>query len=135
MHATVTPDYSVLDPKIVPLVKAINDLGLSTSYSCEGHGDKSGLIQSPYPMVVVVPEPTDDGAMRVLRFIGMFGIWNTNCHDSDDVEWTIMPNGNPSLTFIVRPSRHNAYSLEVLHSGVVAFADALMKMNVWYQPK
>ena len=37
-HVSLNPDPTQLEARIVPLVQFINQLGLPTQYSCEGHG-------------------------------------------------------------------------------------------------
>ncbi len=126
-----SPDLASLDPKIAPLVQIINQIGLPTYYSCQGHGHGHGLVQSPYPMVSINPDANTD-ADHLLRFIGMIGIHNDNCHSNSDVQWIFNPKGDG--TCVLRPI--NVYlSLEEYHKGIVVLVTNLQAMHRWFDPK
>ncbi len=60
------PNYGsggVWDPKIVPLVKAVNVQGIITATSCEGHLD----LYKPYPWVQFFPNAGND--LGLLQFL------------------------------------------------------------------
>ncbi|MEK9200783.1 MAG: hypothetical protein AAB909_02280 [Patescibacteria group bacterium] len=131
--STLKPNLAELDPKIVPLVSTINEFGLPTYYSCEGHSS-GNLIQSSVPLVVITPEASQEQTNLFMRFLGMVGMHNSYCRSSEDVPWMIFPNGNPSLSFVLKPLQ-NYQKIGVLHGGIIKLVDNLSKMKDWYNPK
>lgn len=120
-----------MDPKIAPLVEIVNRLEIRTRSSCEGHVCPN-LIQSPHPVIGILIPATQKGAMDFLRFMGMLGVHNDNCHSQEDVRWTVSPRGYLSMTLMPI----NLYQeLEVLHGGIVTLVDHLQKMSDWYDLK
>ncbi len=134
-QVTRSPDLNLLDKKIAPLVAVINELGLSTYYSCEGHGNERGLIQYPYPMVVIDVGSSEEDMQALIRFIGMLGIHNTNCRSHGDVWWTLTPSGNCSKQLTLKPDLLDRYPLGVMHKGIKALTKVLKQMNKWYEVK
>lgn len=130
-HVTLSPDLSQLDRKIAPLVRAINKIGIPTYSSCEGHGENTNIVQSPYPMVVICPGVSKDGAYKMLRFMGMLSMHNANSDHSDGVRWSVVPEGN--MSFAVVPSYIHR-SLEIYHRGIITLTDNFRKMMRWYDP-
>ena len=129
--STLTPDYSQLDSGIRVLVRTINGFGLPTYYSCEGHGADRDFIQSPYPFVVVTPRPDQEGAWCWLRFMGMLGIYNSWRTGRDEIRWVVIPTGNPSIAFSLRPAELSR-PLADMQRGVRLLACGLKKMDKWY---
>ena len=129
--STVSPDYAQLDKRIVPLVKSINALGLPTYYSCEGHEHARNLIQSSHPFVVITPEKDAESAHRWLRFMGMLGVYNTNC-GRDDIRWKIVSMGNMSPAFHLEPDDTRC-PLRMMQQSAVLLARILKRMDKWYQ--
>jgi hypothetical protein len=130
-HVSLNPDVSQLDPGIVPLVQVINGFGLPTFYSCEGHGRQAtGSFRSPFPMVVIFPEPNPDGACRMLRLMGMIGIHNGDVQDHESIRWVLMPEEDGG--FMLRPlSRHT--SPRIYRQGITALVSRLQEMDTWYR--
>lgn len=82
-------------------------------------------------MVSINPDAKTD-ADRLLRFIGMIGIHNDNCHSNSDVQWLFNPKGDG--TCVLRPV--NRYlSLEEHHKGITALVINLQAIHRWYDPK
>lgn len=120
-----------MDIKITPLVEMMNRLEIQTTSSCEGHACPK-LIQSPHPVIGIRIPATPKGAMDFLRFMGMLGIHNDNCHSQNDVRWMVGPHGFLSMTLMPI----NLYQeLDVLHEGIVTLVDHLQKMSTWYDVK
>ncbi len=132
--STLEPDYSQLEPGISLLVRRINEIGLPTYYSCEGHGANRDLIQSPYPFVIITPKPNQEDAMRWLRFTGMLGIYNSRHKGRSEIRWVINPVGNPSIALSLRPI-DISYPLADMQNGVALLANSLDTMQKWYEAK
>lgn len=132
-HVSLNPDPTQLEAGIVPLVQVINQLGLPTQYSCEGHGKQPpGSSRSPFPMVVVFPTPDSEGAYRMVRLMGMIGLHNGDVENDDEgIRWAILPLEDGG--FMLRPmSRH--VSTRIYRKGVIALVASLSEMNAWYDP-
>ena len=132
-HVSLNPDPTQLESGIVPLVQFINQLGLPTQYSCEGHGKQPpGSCQSPFPMVVIFPTPDSNGACQMVRLMGMVGLHNGDAGSDDEyIHWTILPLEDGG--FMLRPlSRH--IPIGIYQKGVTALVASLSKMNAWYNP-
>ena len=100
----------------------------------EGHGADRDFIQSPYPFVVVTPRPDQEGAWCWLRFMGMLGIYNSWRTGRDEIRWVVIPTGNPSIAFSLRPI-DISYPLADMQNGVVLLANSLDTMQKWYEVK
>ncbi len=127
-------DYAELESGIRPLVKAVNSLGLMTSYSCEGHPDGSReVIQSAYPKVIISSRSIDH-ALSLLRLIGMLGIRNTH-HEYGmiHIRWALVPIGNPFSSLSLQPSKTHLFTLKEMQEDAILLARNLRRMNKWYQ--
>lgn len=132
-HVSLNPDPTQLESGIVPLVQFINQLGLPTQYSCEGHGKQPpNSCRSPFPMVVIFPTPDSNGACRMVRLMWMVGLHNGDAGSDDEyIRWTILPLEDGG--FMLRPmSRHT--SLRIYRKGVTALVASLSEMDAWYNP-
>lgn len=129
---TLSPDYVRLDPKIAPLVRAINQMGLPTVYSSQGHEEKKeGGFSFPYPIVGIAPDLAREQGPRLCVLMELLGFYNSNCHAATDVEWVIRSIGNPSLVLELMPLEPSRPLVE-LQRGILVFAHNLAMMEVWY---
>lgn len=131
LQPTFNPDYSKLDQLIAPLVQVLNQIGLPTYYSCAGIGAGRSLTQYPYPIVVIAPDGTAEQALAFLRFMGILGLFNSNCVSDSDVEWVLEPLGNPGLGIALRPA-DTGRKLSDLQRGTSVLVYNLKLMNEWY---
>ena len=126
--ATLHPDLSKLDQKIAPLVRLLNDLGLPTCYSCEGHPPIyfGGFT---YPMVLVSFEEVDNALL--LRMLGMIGVYNQDNRRHRHVQWSLVPSGEAE--FVLYPKEYERLSLEEMHNGIEDFVKGLELIRTWYR--
>ena len=107
-HLSVKPDYEKIEPKIRELVRSLNELGIQTYSSCEGHNAAMHYI----PHVMFDVRSFDqDGFNKLVLAVGMLN------ESLGDNEWTFFPNslignGKPFLT--LAPTQSVSSNLEVL---------------------
>jgi len=78
------------------------------------------------------PRPDQEDAWRWLRFMGMLGIYNSWRTGRDEIRWVVIPTGNPSIAFSLRPI-DISYPLADMQNGVVLLANSLDTMQKWYE--
>lgn len=135
-RSTITPNLSLLDRKIIPLVRYINKLGISTFYSCEGHVDTKSS-QSKFPLVIVSPSNKEKEALAFLRFVNMIGIHNGQKKFKKQEErekyicWDFTPREDG--TILLKPQNQNNNSLFFMHKGLTTLVKNLKLADRWYQ--
>jgi hypothetical protein len=135
MFPTVTlePEMSALDSRIRPLIAIMNKLMIPTYWSCEGHGTSAGLIQSQYPKVSFVPEPTQDGAWHFMTFTGMIGVHNDR--REFEVKWVLMPVGDAGRYNLQPHARCWHLELTTLHNAIDEMVETIqILINRRYRP-
>lgn len=107
----ISPNYELLDPKISLLVKAINDLGIVTFWSCEGHAEMS-MINSPIPTVAINLTAIEN-LVKLFKLVGFFNISYT------EADWALIPK----YDYLVLQPRINNQSLVILQEQANSLAE------------
>lgn len=108
MQITVNPNYEQMDKRIVPLVKAINSLGIATYWSCEGH-EAPSIISSFFPRVIVCFLNDNSHRQDFSSLFRALAIYNRRFPDES---WIVLPADIGSMgAFSLRPNTQNYVSL------------------------
>lgn len=122
-HLSKTPDYDRIDSNIRDLVKVINDLGIETYASCEGHLD-TRCSQVPYVLFNICGS-TEHSFCHLVQAVGTLN----NIFDIND--WIFVPNnrvGNGSPFLTLRPKysqKETSAILKLRHQQVVKLVEIL----------
>jgi hypothetical protein len=104
------PDYKDMDELIRPLVEAINKLGISTYWSCQGHNYTN--IGSHFPVVIITfgkADDTDEIASQksIMCLLQAIGYANEELNEmaSYGMQWILAPDtrvggGEPFLNLM-----------------------------------
>lgn len=124
-----------MEPHIQPLVRVLNEAGLFTVGSCEGHHDR----KQSYPWVLI-----DHKASHPLLYVALaerIADYNLKNHGTL-LEWTLHPNfaqmyGKGGLYTYLRPfdrGYHRSH-LKTIQMGIAKFVEHLQSTLVLYKQK
>lgn len=119
----IDTEYAGVDPKIRKLVYEINQLGVETFWSCEGHKSPS-LINKPFPAIgIMIKDLSPPAIFRLFELVGYF---DENLVRSFGPRWYFEPHHE---YLMLRPQYHNGKNLEELQTQAKELAELINKVR------
>lgn len=136
--SAILPDalYAEMEPLIRPLVRALNEWGIATIGSCDGH-----LTASPHPWVIIDYKNTNPSAL--VHFIDLLAEHNQK-HSGTLLEWELLPQfakmyDNAGLFLSLHPGKRNpehyAFHLSVMQDGIQKLVEHLCAARVVFESR
>ena len=119
-----TKEYAKMEPFILPLVRKLNELGIATISSCEGHPDRGSL-----PYIIIDHEHTDPNSF--LTLVKLLAKYNS-MRVGTLVEWMLCPGltvtygtGRLCTYLTLRHPGRDVEHIELMRGSITRLAEAL----------
>lgn len=126
MEVTTSPCYESLEKRIVPLVKAINSLGIATYWSCEGH-EAPSITSSFFPRVIVCFSSSTSCEQDFSSLFRAITLFNKKFPDEG---WIVLPADMGSIgAFSLMPNTQIHVSLRRCQAQAKMLAEIIQKIK------